>query len=167
MAVLPTSHQATEFPEDPFWYLRDEMSPPAQAPRMQSPRSGVAMASVETGCSRSIDQIVPLIENSEKARVIAAMALNLLVFGGKLHHSRTNWACPFGHCKENFSDVEALMRHVPRCLHFSSDRVYCNCCNKDDCFAERTPNNHPSGGEESTTLPTRRSRIVKMLVTGF
>ncbi|VUC31245.1 unnamed protein product [Clonostachys rosea] len=62
------------------------------------------------------------------------MAIELLAFEGKLHSTRTNWACPFVCCKGNFPDAKALMRHVPFCEHFASRRVFCNMCGDYDCF---------------------------------
>ncbi|KAH6986899.1 hypothetical protein EDB80DRAFT_655073 [Ilyonectria destructans] len=102
------------------------------------------------------------------------MALNLLAFDGKLHHSRNNWACPFGHCKKNFSDAQTLMRHVLSCPHFSSDKVYCNCCNEDDCFADQSQNDGFRSGEGRTTtchekgLPMKAKTMRKLThITGF
>ncbi|KAH6961917.1 hypothetical protein BKA56DRAFT_679477 [Ilyonectria sp. MPI-CAGE-AT-0026] len=168
MAVSPTIHYGTEFLDDSLWYPSDEASPSVQSCRVQTPQ-----LSVET-TSCSIDKICPLIENSEKAKVFAAMALNLFVFDGKLHHSRNNWACPFGHCKNNFPDAQTLMRHVLDCPQFSSDKVYCNCCNKDDCFADQSQNDGFCSAEDKTTpcndkgSPMKAKTMRKLTnITGF
>ncbi|KAH7123113.1 hypothetical protein EDB81DRAFT_226457 [Dactylonectria macrodidyma] len=173
MEVSPTIHDGTEFLDESLWYPSDEMSPSAQSCRGHTPQPGAETAILQTGCS--INKIYPLIDNYEKAKVVAAMALNLLVFDGKLHHSRNNWACPFGHCKENFADAQTLMRHVPGCPHFSSDKVYCNCCNKDDCFADQSHNDGFCGGEEDNNTPcheknsTMKAKTMRKLtnITGF
>ncbi|RSM01160.1 hypothetical protein CDV31_011469 [Fusarium ambrosium] len=100
--------------------------------RMQTPID--ELRAPTKGCS--IDMIASKIDTCAKARVFAIMAFNLLVFDSQLSHERSNWACPFGHCKLNFPDPKALMQHVLDCSHFSSDRVFCNCCTRDDRFEE-------------------------------
>lgn len=102
------------------------------------------------------------------------MALNLFVFDGKLHHSRNNWACPFGHCKNTSSDARTLMRHVLHCHHFSSDMVYCNCCDKDDCFTDQSQNDGFCNAEDKTTpcndkgSPMKAKTMRKLTnITGF
>ncbi|KAI9147098.1 hypothetical protein HJFPF1_13130 [Paramyrothecium foliicola] len=76
------------------------------------------------------------IDSCDKAHIVATMALDLLAFDGKLHATRSNWACPFADCKESFMDSKALMQHVASCPHFTTrDRVYCNRCRSYDCFA--------------------------------
>ncbi|KAK7229315.1 hypothetical protein V2G26_001485 [Clonostachys chloroleuca] len=74
------------------------------------------------------------LSSSEKSRMVAIMAIELLAFEGKLHSGRTNWACPFDFCKENFPTAKLLMRHVPFCEHFASQRVFCNMCCTYDCL---------------------------------
>ncbi|KAL2694704.1 hypothetical protein Neosp_001290 [[Neocosmospora] mangrovei] len=100
--------------------------------RMQTPID--ELRAPAKGCS--IGMISPKIETCAKATVIANLALDLLVFDSELSHDRENWACPFGHCKLNFANPKALMHHVLECPDFSSDKVFCNCCNKDHRFQE-------------------------------
>lgn len=129
--------------------------------RMQSPIDE-PRAPVK-GCS--IDMIASKIDTCAKATVFANMAFNLLVFDSELSHDRKNWACPFGHCKLNFADPKALMHHVLDCPHFSSDRVFCNCCTKDDrfeqhCQHERAENIASHGTEKSSSK--KRNPIRKL-----
>lgn len=81
-----------------------------------------------------IRDLASQIDSCAKARVIALLAMEFLVFDGKLHGGRRNWACPFGDCKENFPDVKDLMWHVARCSLSSGAKVYCNSCRRYDCF---------------------------------
>ncbi|KAI8720223.1 hypothetical protein NCS52_00467200 [Fusarium sp. LHS14.1] len=91
------------------------------------------------GCS--IDMIASKFDTCAKATVFANMAYDLFVLGSELSHDRKNWACPFGHCKLNFANPKALMHHVPECPDFSSDKVFCNCCNEDHRFQEHCRDN--------------------------
>lgn len=106
---------------------------------------------------RSTRRISPMIDSCAKARVIAIMALELLVFDGKLHEGRKNWACPFGECRENFDDAKSLLQHVPGCPQFSKDKVYCNSCNEHDCFSFRNQHNHFCGLDDNAASSDKGS----------
>ncbi|KID84234.1 hypothetical protein MGU_08537 [Metarhizium guizhouense ARSEF 977] len=99
----------------------------------QSHRSGVAVEHPDQEFCR-IRDLASQIDSCAKARVIALLAMEFLVFDGKLHGDRSNWACPFGDCKENFPHVKDLMWHVAHCSLSSGAKVYCNSCRKYDCF---------------------------------
>lgn len=57
------------------------------------------------------------------------------IFNSKLHEDRSNWACPFGSCRDNFPDFNALMQHALTCGNDLPHTFYCNCCDRHDCFA--------------------------------
>ncbi|KAG8422154.1 hypothetical protein J3459_010642 [Metarhizium acridum] len=108
---------------------------PAISP-CQSHQSSVSVDAVEHPDQEfcPIRILASQIDSCAKARVIALLAMEFLVFDGKLHGDRSNWACPFGDCKENFPHAKALMRHVAGCSLSSGAKVYCNSCRKYDCF---------------------------------
>lgn len=74
-----------------------------------------------------------MIDSCGRAKIMAAMALDLFVLDGQLHPKRNNWGCPFRECKENFDTPKDLMRHVSSCDHYSEDKLYCNICRGDNC----------------------------------
>ncbi|CAH0002283.1 unnamed protein product [Clonostachys byssicola] len=100
---------------------------PKSPPRIQTNNAGLGMSEPSSPIASSLS-------SSEKTRMVAIMAIELLAFEGKLHNERTNWACPFVICKENFPTAKLLMRHVPFCKHFDSQKVFCNMCCRYDCL---------------------------------
>ncbi|KAF4470091.1 hypothetical protein FALBO_3012 [Fusarium albosuccineum] len=155
MAVSPTFHQG--FPEDSSWWIR-------------TPRPDVEFPVSQGSCS--MDKISVLIEKPERARVIAALALNLFVFENKRHASRERLNCPF-HCKEGFSNAAVLMQHVLECRRFSTDEVYCNCCGGFHSFSDNSQNDRFCGDDDSASplieKPRKNSTVRKLThsVTDF
>ncbi|WAO87709.1 C2H2-type domain-containing protein [Fusarium falciforme] len=128
MAISPPPYLGPEFPGEANLNTTEDVGRWRMQTPVDEPRAPTK------GCS--IDMIASKIDSCAKARVFAIIAFNLLVFDGQLSKDRTNWACPFGHCKLNFVDQRDLMQHVLDCPHFSRDGVFCNCCIKDDRFEE-------------------------------
>lgn len=105
------------------------------------------------------------IDTCAKSRVFANLAFNLLVLDSPLSYERSNWACPFGHCKLNFPDPKTLLRHVLDCPHFSSDRVFCNCCARDDSFEEDCQPYRPENlvSHETEKSPSRKRNPIRTI----
>lgn len=98
------------------------------------------------------------------------MALELLVFDGKLHADSSNWSCPFGECKAHFLDRKVLMQHVSTCTHFSDcdEKAYCNSCTEYDCFALQSRHQQFCRAEESVENGEgKRSKTKRMLKSVF
>ncbi|VUC31246.1 unnamed protein product [Clonostachys rosea] len=96
--------------------------------------------------------------------LVAIIAIELLAFEGKLHSRRTNWACPFHWCKQDFPTAKALMQHVPFCEHFMSRGVFCNLCDDWDCFENHDIPTSPTSPTHPPAAKTRTlQKVVKIL----
>ncbi|KEY73456.1 hypothetical protein S7711_11152 [Stachybotrys chartarum IBT 7711] len=80
-------------------------------------------------------ELSPFSIECSKAKVLMCMFYGEHVFNSKLHEGRSNWACPFGNCRDNFSDFNTLMLHAVTCGSDLTQSFYCNCCDRHDCFA--------------------------------
>ncbi|RMJ16179.1 hypothetical protein BHE90_006443 [Fusarium euwallaceae] len=153
MAVSFPLHPGSELPGEVNSVTKEigqrRMQIPAEEPRAPT-----------KGCS--IDMIAAKIGTCAKARVFAIMLFNLLVFDGQLSKDRSNWSCPFGHCKLNFADKHGLLQHVLDCPDFSSDKVFCNCCTKDDHFEEHCRDNRAEKIASHGTPSKKRNPIQKI-----
>ncbi|RSL61852.1 hypothetical protein CEP53_004936 [Fusarium sp. AF-6] len=157
MAISPPCHLGSEFPREAILNTtEDDNRWGLQSPVDQPPPPVIRC---------SIEKIAAKINSCAKARVLAIIAFNLLVFDGQLSKDRLNWACPFGHCKLGFVEKHELMEHILDCPDFSSDEVFCNCCTKDDRFQEhcrqnRAENIASHGNDKNSSK--KRSRIRKL-----
>ncbi|KFA55372.1 hypothetical protein S40293_05729 [Stachybotrys chartarum IBT 40293] len=135
-----------------FAYQKDcNMEPVINPPMYKNPMgdypqhpwsmSGAYGASTTTAGSSASSCVCPAQELSafsidcSKAKVIMCMFFGEHVFNSKLHEGRSNWACPFGNCRDNFSDFNTLMLHAVTCGSDLTQSFYCNCCDRHDCFA--------------------------------
>ncbi|OAA36082.1 hypothetical protein NOR_07688 [Metarhizium rileyi] len=149
-----------------FTYNNNNNSAPPSPYQIQESGPGDEPTETEREANCPIRNLASHIDSCGKARVIALLAMEFLVYDGKLHGGRTNWACPFGDCKENFPHAKDLMRHVTSCSLFSGDKVYCNSCRKNDCFALQHRENQfcsadgeACGGDE---FPRKSKRLGKL-----
>ena len=114
----------------------------------------------------SVRIVSPLINSHAKARIVAIMALELLVLDGQLHDSRRNWACPFRDCKDNFTDAKTLIWHVPNCQHFTTSKVYCNNCNGRDCFSiqgDHCDDIRDDSASQTDKRPSKKSKTMRKI----
>jgi hypothetical protein len=67
-------------------------------------------------------------DTSARARIIAAMALDIFAHDTPLNAHSDRWMCPFSNCKRSFSSPKDMILHAAQCCHVSPHSAYCNCC---------------------------------------
>lgn len=114
---------------------------------------------IQTACR--IETLSSSIDSFARARVLAAMALNIFVFDAPLNSQRDRWICPFLNCKEDFLDAKKMMQHALDCEHVSAHDAYCSCCRKHyilpNCGQACT-----TSGVDSTSSNAKGSAMTKL-----
>ncbi|KAF9771668.1 hypothetical protein IL306_010676 [Fusarium sp. DS 682] len=108
-----------------------------------------------------IDALSCRIDSFARARVLAVMAMNILVFDTPLDGRRDRWMCPFQTCKEGFSDPKKMMLHALYCDHVSAHGAYCNCCSNYYNFPERGQA-YPTNGFDGPSSSSKDSTMSKL-----
>ncbi|KAJ4139762.1 hypothetical protein NW768_001106 [Fusarium equiseti] len=75
-----------------------------------------------------LEELSAYMDTFVRARVMAAMTLDIFVHKTPRNPHSDGWKCSFSNCKQSFEDTEELFLHLAQCRHVSPYGVYCNCC---------------------------------------